>query len=95
MTLKVTEGSDDVVTVYLRGKQRVSGASYERVSDYTVETKDGMVLHLGDCFVVGNHICPVSVVEKVTARQTEVREVPVYGVAVRFNSRAVKDDSDA
>lgn len=78
--MKVTEASPETVTVFVRGGQKIEGQTYAPVDDYTIETKDGMILHLGKCFIVNNHIIPASIIEKVTARQTEVREVVVYGL---------------
>lgn len=87
MVMKVTESSPESVRVWIRGGTHVDGESYTVSDDYTVETKDGMTLHLGKCFIVGNHIVPASVVEKVTARQMEVRDVVVYGLQPNRHKR--------
>lgn len=76
--LKVTETSDDQVKVVLKSGKIFQGPVLIEHDDYTLE-HNGLVVHYGRCFQVGKDVIPIGTIDKVLAKQTEVKEVVVFG----------------
>lgn len=84
--LKVTETTPESVKVILRGGKAIEGTHYETIDDFTYEV-NGIIIHLGGGFLINGHFLPNGVIDRVVAKQIEVRDVVVYGQKLGIRSK--------